>query len=142
LLKQALAGLDETYVAILLTGLQTCTEEEIAAEPGCTKAFVRTRLIHIRDSLRHLSDENATQRQKTTLCAAQGHGNPASDSRDEESPQEHTRAMPIPVARGWVCYREAISLSLRVTPCLLSRDRRWTMNRQAKARSSRNSDQG
>ena len=56
LMEQSLAGLDETYVQVLNMRLQNCTEEEIAAELGCTRGLVRTRLNHIRQRLQGLSE--------------------------------------------------------------------------------------
>ena len=59
LMEEALAGLDETYVQVFHMRLQNCTEEEIAAKLGCTRAFVRTKLNRIRDRLQRLSDDDA-----------------------------------------------------------------------------------
>jgi RNA polymerase sigma-70 factor (ECF subfamily) len=59
LMEEALAGLDETYVKVLHMRLQNCTEEEIAAKLGCTRAFVRSKLNRIRDRLQRLSGDNA-----------------------------------------------------------------------------------
>ncbi len=55
LMEEALAGLDVTYVKALHMRLQKCTEEEIAANLGCTRSFVRTKLNRIRDRLERLS---------------------------------------------------------------------------------------
>jgi RNA polymerase sigma factor (sigma-70 family) len=56
LMEKALTGLDETYVDVLHMRLQKYTEEEIAAELDCTRAFVRTKLNRIRDRLQKLSE--------------------------------------------------------------------------------------
>ena len=59
LIEKVLDGLDETYAEVLLMRLQKYTEEEIAAQLGCTRFFVRTKLSRLRDRLQKLSDENA-----------------------------------------------------------------------------------
>jgi RNA polymerase sigma-70 factor (ECF subfamily) len=59
LMENAMAGLDETYVKVFHMRLQKCTEEEIAAKLGCTRAFVRTKLNRIRDRIERLSDDTA-----------------------------------------------------------------------------------
>jgi RNA polymerase sigma factor (sigma-70 family) len=61
LMEKALAGLDETYVRVFHLRLANCTEEEIAAKLGCTRAFVRTKLQRIRDRLHRLSDGSPGQ---------------------------------------------------------------------------------
>ena len=59
LMETVLTGLDETYVQVFHMRLQNCTEEEIAAELGCTRSFVRTRLDRIRQRLQRLSADTA-----------------------------------------------------------------------------------
>ena len=59
LMEKALIGLEETYVKVLHLRLANCTEEEIAAKLGCTRAFVRTNLQRIRERLQKLSGDNA-----------------------------------------------------------------------------------
>ena len=54
-----MAGLDETYAKVFHMRLQKCTEEEIAARLGCTRAFVRTKLNRIRDRIQRLSEDTA-----------------------------------------------------------------------------------
>jgi DNA-directed RNA polymerase specialized sigma24 family protein len=54
-MEEALAGLDETCMRALHMRLQKCTEEEIAANLGCTRSFVRNKLKRIRDRLQKLS---------------------------------------------------------------------------------------
>jgi RNA polymerase sigma-70 factor, ECF subfamily len=58
LMEKAMAGLDESYMDVLHMRLQKCTEEEIAAKLGCTRAFVRTKLGRIRDRLQKLSGDS------------------------------------------------------------------------------------
>jgi RNA polymerase sigma-70 factor (ECF subfamily) len=58
LMEHALAGLDEIHVQVFHLRLQNCTEEEIAAALGCTRAFVRTRLQRIRERLQRLSEDD------------------------------------------------------------------------------------
>ena len=62
LMEKALAGLDETYMKVLHMRLQKCTEEEIAANLSCTRAFVRSKLNRIRDRLQRLSGDDAGQK--------------------------------------------------------------------------------
>ena len=59
LMEKALIGLDETYVKVFHLRLANCTEEEIAARLGCTRAFVRAKLQRVRDRLRRLSGDTA-----------------------------------------------------------------------------------
>jgi RNA polymerase sigma-70 factor (ECF subfamily) len=59
LMEEALAGLDETYVKVFHMRLQKCAEEDIAANLGCTRSLVRTKLNRIRDRLQRLSDNTA-----------------------------------------------------------------------------------
>jgi RNA polymerase sigma-70 factor (ECF subfamily) len=54
LIEKVLEGLDESYVKVFHRRLQKYTEDEIAAELGCTRAFVRAKLKRIRDRLEKL----------------------------------------------------------------------------------------
>ncbi len=54
-MENILADLDESYVKVFHLRLQKYTEDEIATELGCTRAFVRAKLQRIRDRLQKLS---------------------------------------------------------------------------------------
>lgn len=57
LIEKALAGLDDSYVAVFNLRLQRHTEEEIAAKLNCSRWSVTSKLKHIRDRLERLSGE-------------------------------------------------------------------------------------
>jgi RNA polymerase sigma-70 factor (ECF subfamily) len=57
LMEKVLAGLDESYVKVFHRRLQKYTEDEIATELSCTRAFVRAKLKRIRDRLEKLSGD-------------------------------------------------------------------------------------
>jgi RNA polymerase sigma factor (sigma-70 family) len=57
LIENALAGLDESYVAVFNLRLQRHTEEEIAAKLKCSRWSVTSKMKHIRERLERLSGE-------------------------------------------------------------------------------------
>jgi RNA polymerase sigma-70 factor (ECF subfamily) len=61
LMEKTLAGLDETYTKVFHMRLQNCTEEEIAKNLDCTRAYVRTKLKRLRERLEHLSNGNSDE---------------------------------------------------------------------------------
>jgi RNA polymerase sigma-70 factor (ECF subfamily) len=79
LVEKTLAGLDETYMQVLHLRLKNCTEEEIAAALGCNRAFVRTRLNHLRERLQRLSDDDPRKPMEPGDLLRQCLAAPASD---------------------------------------------------------------